>query len=115
MKNSTTTALVAAVGMRGTEATLTTVTDFADLSAKIGGTVRGSLLDKGTGTAVFYASEKQTATLLDPYDLQGFLVLCGIDKDGNPCSLATVKQINKFSKVFKASRNAAAEPRKEVI
>jgi hypothetical protein len=114
VKNSTTTAILAATGTRGTEATLTVATDFDSLAAQIGGTVKGSLLDKGTGTAVFFDSEKQTATLLDPYALQGFLVLCGIDKDGNPISLATVKQVNKFSRVFKATRNTTAEPRKEV-
>jgi hypothetical protein len=103
MKGTTvTTAIIAAIGARGADATLTAVIDFEAIKSQIGGTVNAVRLDKTT--AVFYNRDLQTATLLDPYDLQGILALCGIDKSGNPVSLASVKQITKFGKVFKASR-----------
>jgi len=101
-------AILAAIGKRGTEATFTT-TDFAALAARIGGTVRGYRLDQST--AVYYSAEAQTATLLDEYALEGVLVLCGVDRDGNPVSLSTLKQANKYGKVFKF-RNAKTDAEK---
>jgi hypothetical protein len=75
------------------------------LTAQIGGNVTGISLDKGT--AVYFNRDAQTATLLDACDLQGTLALCGVDRDGNPMSLATIKQVVKHSKVFRNPRAAS--------
>ena len=104
--------LVAAIGARGTDAALT-VTSFESIKAQIGGTVRGYRLDQST--AIYYSTEKQTKTLLDPQSLAGTLALCGLDQKGNPASLTTLKQIKKHGKVFKATaENSDTEPGKEV-
>ena len=117
MKNGNqSTAILAAIGKRGETATLTTATDFEAIKAQIGGTVTGISLDKST--AVFYNRDAQTATLIDPYSLDGTLALCGVGRSGEPASLSTIKQVTKYAKVFKAravKTETAADPRKEVI
>lgn len=105
--NNTTTALLAAIGERGTEATLAAI-DFDAIKAQIGGTVNAVRLDK-SDVAVFYNRDAQTAMVIDGYDLQGTLALCGIDKSGNPVSLATVKQVTKYAKVFKAQPKSSGQ------
>ena len=99
-------AIIAVVGERGTATELRVIT-IDELTALVGGKLRGHELDPKT--AVFYDGEKQTAVTIKPQTLSGTLVLCGQDSNGNPVSLKTDKQVTKYAKIFRKVRAVKAD------
>ena len=95
--------ILAAIGERGKDPELI-YADIDTITARIGGTVNALSLDKNT--AVYFDHKAQRTTLLDANNLSGILALCGVDGSGNPASIATLKQITKYAKIFRKPRMA---------
>ena len=93
--------IIAVVGEKGGDPVIESL-DFETFSARIGGRPQRLRID--AQTAVFYNAERQTATPHDPQTLVGTIVLCGINGNGSPVSLSTVRQVVKHLKLFKKSR-----------
>ena len=98
-----TTTILAAVGEKGTNPSFSTIS-HSDFFNKIGGTVKGIALSKST--AIFFDINRQGTVLLDPANLTGILALCGVDSNGNPTSLADLKQATKYAKLFRKNNKA---------
>jgi hypothetical protein len=93
--------IIAMVGDKSTEPILTLDT-LDNLKALTNGITKGITLENSV--IIFYNDTIQGETIINPQNLSGTLVICGVDGRNNPTSLTSLKQITKYAKLLRKPR-----------